>query len=172
MRAWQGLVAQGPPEMGMALISGQESPAEMLALAWSLEANLRRFYQTLGGRRGEPELKEACGRLAAAEQAHLDKIGAALEALGGQPGAGDQQVGDTTEGGFSVEELLAPDAPAMSSASEVLQAALGIEAQALDLYFRFSAKSERGEVKELLLGLVDDEKGHLRLLGEYLDRQA
>jgi rubrerythrin len=47
IRAWQGLVAEGIPEAGMAYFSPAARPEEMIALAWLLEDGSRKFYESL-----------------------------------------------------------------------------------------------------------------------------
>ena len=41
MRAWEGLQASGPQKLNMDLVRGDESPAEMVRLSYSLESGLQ-----------------------------------------------------------------------------------------------------------------------------------
>jgi hypothetical protein len=47
--AWDGLVAAGPPEAGMARFAAAASAEELIALAWYLEAGSRTFYGRIAG---------------------------------------------------------------------------------------------------------------------------
>ena len=45
LRAWQGMVAHGPPEAGMAFFSPAADAEEIVGLAWALEEGSKLFYQ-------------------------------------------------------------------------------------------------------------------------------
>ncbi len=45
IRAWQGMVAHGIPEAGMAYFSPAANAEELVGLAWSLEEGSKIFYQ-------------------------------------------------------------------------------------------------------------------------------
>jgi hypothetical protein len=47
IRAWEGLVAEGIPEAGMAYFSSTARGKEMIALAWLLEDGSCKFYESL-----------------------------------------------------------------------------------------------------------------------------
>ena len=44
IKAWQGVKAVGPVELNLDLIRGDESPLEIISLAYGMEEALRRFY--------------------------------------------------------------------------------------------------------------------------------
>ncbi len=44
INAWEGRVAEGVPEAGMAYFSSATQPEELLGLAWLLEDGSRKFY--------------------------------------------------------------------------------------------------------------------------------
>lgn len=48
--AWNGLVSRAEVDQGTYLIEGDESPEEVIALAYGLEAATHRFYQDLTDR--------------------------------------------------------------------------------------------------------------------------
>ncbi len=43
-----------------------------------------------------------------------------------------------------------------------------LEAQAMDLYMRYAERSEDQQVKDILFKLADEEKAHLKSLGDLL----
>jgi rubrerythrin len=45
-----------------------------------------------------------------------------------------------------------------------------LEAQAMDLYMRYAEKSEDSEVKKVLFKMANEEKAHLKSLGDLLDK--
>ncbi|MCP4666961.1 MAG: sulfurtransferase, partial [Deltaproteobacteria bacterium] len=61
---------------------------------------------------------------------------------------------------------------AMNTASGVLNIAMMLETQALDLYLRYSQKVEEEKSKTLLHNIADEEKAHLKSLGRLMDASA
>ena len=47
-----------------------------------------------------------------------------------------------------------------------------LEAQAMDLYMRYAQRSEDPEVKNLLFDMANEEKAHLKSLGDLLDKRV
>ena len=44
---WNGLKAEGPVELNMDMISGDETPAAIIKLAYGMEQSLADFYRTV-----------------------------------------------------------------------------------------------------------------------------
>ncbi len=70
LNAWNGLVATGEPDAGMAYFSDKNKPEEIIALAWSLEEGARLYYSGIEEMMNENSSKELFGTLAAAEVRH------------------------------------------------------------------------------------------------------
>jgi len=45
-----------------------------------------------------------------------------------------------------------------------------LEAQGMDLYLRYAERSENTRVREILFGMAEDEKAHLKSLGNLLEK--
>jgi rubrerythrin len=60
--------------------------------------------------------------------------------------------------------------PAFKTAAVVIDFAMMLEAQSMDLYMRYAEKNEDSEVKEILFNLAQEEKAHLKSLGDLLDK--
>jgi rubrerythrin len=45
-----------------------------------------------------------------------------------------------------------------------------LEAQGMDLYMRYADKSEDAQVKEILYKMADEEKTHLKSLGDLFEK--
>jgi rubrerythrin len=73
------------------------------------------------------------------------------------------------EGGFRFADFIRENEPLLKSPAQVLETALMLETQALDLYLRFAAKMEDRDAKKVLFRLGDEEKAHLAVLGRLLD---
>jgi rubrerythrin len=69
------------------------------------------------------------------------------------------------EGGFHQEEFLKENASSLGSIAGMLDLSMMLETQALDLYLRFAAKIKETETKNILYRLADEEKSHLKALG-------
>jgi rubrerythrin len=46
-----------------------------------------------------------------------------------------------------------------------------LEAQALDLYMRYADKSQDNQAEQMLFKMADEEKAHLKSLGELLEQK-
>ena len=73
------------------------------------------------------------------------------------------------EAGFNIEGFTQHNALFLDNPHHVIDLAMMLETQALDLYLRFSQKSENRDTKQVLFKLADEEKTHLALLGRWLD---
>jgi rubrerythrin len=174
IKAWQGLTAVGPAETGMALLTGKETPVEIIFMALGLEEGLRTFYDDMARRTGSPTISELFGRLAAIEVRHKAKLLELYAIHTGSEASMDsidsQVMADTMEGGLTAEEFLKVNQPAMQTNQEVVAMAMTIEAQALDLYMRQARKLDDHTSREILQGLADDEKAHLAALGKLMEK--
>jgi rubrerythrin len=174
IKAWQGLLAKGPAEAGMALLTGKETSIQIIIMALGLEEGLRAFYDDMAQKAGNPVISELFGQLAVIEAGHKTKL-LALHAIhldtGATPEAIEQRLmKDTMEGGLTSEEFIKLNQPAMQTHQEVVAMAMTIEAQALDLYMRQARKLNDRASREILQGLADDEKAHLAALGKLMEK--
>jgi len=60
---------------------------------------------------------------------------------------------------------LAQNKPAMNTISDVLDVAMMIETQALDLYLRYSQKAKDQKSEGVMYDIAEEEKAHLAALG-------
>src|SRR5512136_1800059 len=72
--AWQGLKAFGPAEMGMIALRGNESPQEVIILAYGMEQGLADFYARVLGMTQDSEVQKILGKLVQIEEKHKDKL--------------------------------------------------------------------------------------------------
>jgi len=167
--AWQGAVASGAPDAGMALLSGRESPREILLAALGMEAALEAFYTSLAA--ATVETSSVFKRLAGYEKRHLHHIHTLYR----------QETGDSSplatllagaapelEGGRPGEDFLRQLGVPPASPEEALELAASIEAQAFDLYTRLARQSEPPEKVALLITLAQEEKQHLRTVASLM----
>lgn len=172
--AWEGGAAAGPPDMGMFIFRGDESPAEMAALAYGLEEGLRRFYQILADRSEDNEAADMFLKLSGYEAKHKDKIFELYSSLASTPrdreSLEDHIASDIMEGGWTIESFMDEHEGHFADIAQVLDLALTIEIQALDLYLRFTQKSVDENSVEIIHRIAAEEKMHLarleRLMGD------
>ncbi len=176
MTAWSGETAVGPVEAGMLRFRGDETPLEVLRMAYGMETALGAFYTDMAGKTAEKEIAETFTRLAGFEDRHrnmvlalyrkLDDAGARREDL-----EKDADFGEL-EGGLTGRDYLGTIGGAPEGPAEVLELAMNIEAQALDLYMRFAARIGSGESEAVLVKLAAEEKRHLKALAALMDRAS
>ncbi|MEJ2715718.1 MAG: ferritin family protein [Deltaproteobacteria bacterium] len=167
--AWNGQVATGPVELNMDLVRGDESPTEITRLAYGMEMSLGNFYQTMGQRMEDKEVIELLSQLASIEEKHkqyLLEMLRSIEHAEVDQAALESDISTTIlEGGFDTDEFITKNEEFMRTVTGLLDVAMMLEAQALDLYLRFAEKIESGDATEILYKIGDEEKGHLAALG-------
>jgi len=177
MMAWTGAAAGGPESKGLDILGGADTPQAILRAAYGMELLLGRYYADMAEKIEDKETAETFRRLAGFEEKHKVRIFQLLkrhdpdadkEALDKAAGEGGRE--DGLEGGMSAGEYLENLGGEPEDAAEVLELAMNIEAQALDLYARFAEREDAAENRELLLQLSEEEKRHLKALGVLMDR--
>lgn len=173
LRAWDGAKAAGPPQQGLFLLSGQETTAGLLAVAYGLERQLGKFYGQLAAQLADPGARELFQQLGRVEEKHMAQVRAMFEQAGPSPEeqqALEGQSQGSLEGGFTPGELLKAYPPASLDREQAISLAMMIETQAMDLYLRM-AQSRQGRAKEALMELAEQEKDHLARLGRLMDQE-
>ncbi|EPR37432.1 Rhodanese-like protein [Desulfovibrio sp. X2] len=171
MSAWQGAAAEGDTAQGLEYLPEDASAADVLALAYAMEANLGTFY-AMCAESADAGAREAFERLARFEEGHKAMV---LRLAREHDPVFDKdallaRAADTAavEGGFAPQEASARLCAMPAPAADVLETAMAFEAQALDLYMRASARAEGEEAARLLRTLADEEKRHLQVLDRML----
>ena len=174
--AWEGKRAEGPVELNMDMVRGDETPAEIIRLAYGMEHSLGEFYKAAKSTTKDAEVAELLGTLSDVENKHkayLIKLGESIDPVGTSAEKLETEVASKTlEGGFDSTEFLQRNDRFMQSIPDLLDLSMMVETQALDLYFRFAGKTENDHTKEVLYKISDEEKGHLAALGELRDARA
>lgn len=174
IKAWNGLKATGPEEEGLEIFTGNEEFGDAVSLAYTMEDGLQGFYQTLALDASTDELKDLFKKLATFEGKHKARL--ADEYRTSDEGGGFEEdipldiPAGIMEGGGMVFEFLEKVKPYLDSPTDVLQLAMSLETQAYDLYGRMAQKSTKDSTKALFMKLVDEEKGHLAMLSQELDK--
>jgi len=176
IRAWEGAVAQGPVELNLDLVRGDETPVEIIKVAYGMEKTLGGFYRRVGDQTADAELGRLLDTLASIEEKHkqyLMELYLSVEPSGPPAEEFERDVDSTVmEGGFRTDEFIRTNERFLKSVPDVLDLSMMLEAQALDLYIRFSQKTANEETRAILSRIADEEKGHLTALGRLRDKQG
>ena len=172
-KAWKSDRAIGREDQGLELFSGQESPAEALIIAYSMEYGLREYYLTMIPWVENQDARALFEKLADIEIKHQERILDEYCSITGTEV--DCEIFQSTkvvpavEGGLTTEEYVQLYRPDLESVEEIIGLAMAIEAQALDLYQRAAEMSDNEESKKVLLQIANEEKAHLAQLGQLFD---
>ncbi|MFH1993396.1 MAG: rhodanese-like domain-containing protein [Pseudomonadota bacterium] len=172
-KSWQGRAAFGTEEKGLELFSGNESPEKTLIVAYSLEAGLRDFYVTIAPKVNNTSARQLFQKLSEIETRHQERIyNEYLKITGKSQNRNEfekQIVTKTIEGGLTTEEYTRLFSMDPESATDIIELAMSIEAQALDLYMRAAEKSQNDQSREMLTQITDEEQAHLKELGKLIE---
>jgi sulfur-carrier protein adenylyltransferase/sulfurtransferase len=170
INAWNGITADGPVELNLDMVRGDETPIEIIKLAYRMEDALGDFYRTVSSMTDDKELANLANKLASIEDKHkgfLVNLLQTMDASGISVAVLEADISPfLMEGGFSGQELIEKNRTVLKSVSDLLDLSMMVEAQALDLYLRFAGKMEDESSQEALRRIADEEKSHLAALGK------
>jgi rhodanese-related sulfurtransferase/rubrerythrin len=173
--AWQDEYAVGPKDLGMMYLSGSETPIQIVVVAYAMERNLGVFFTQMASSAERIEIVDTFRQLARFERDHkatLFKIAKNLDpSLKDEEELEKRASVDALEGGITAESFMEQNEDYLQTSRGIIEAAMMIEAQALDLYMRYADKTDNEEAKKLLHRLAREEKSHLKLLGRLMDRK-
>lgn len=175
IRAWNGLKVKGPENEGLEIFTGDEEFGDAVSLAYIMEDGLQGFYQALAPDAESDAMKDLFLKLASVEGKHKVALADEYRKVNAGVGGFEEDIpldipAGIMEGGGMVFEFLEKVKPFLNTTQDVLQMAMTLETQAYDLYSRMAQKSTHESTKGLFLKLVDEEKGHLALLAQELDK--
>ena len=171
INAWNGLVAEGACEAGLAYFSRASGVEELISLSFALEEGNRAFYERIA--------KEASGEdsaffqsLVLAEERHkhtLRELYARSSGREEEPAPPDgMEAGTFLEGGIPLGDALswAREKPQ----GEILEFAIAMEANSLDRYIKMGREVGDERSKEGFRSLAREEQAHLVRMTSLLDR--
>jgi rubrerythrin len=168
--AWNGLVSRTEVDHGIYLIEGGESPEEVIALAYGLEAATHRFYEDLAEGATDRDTKSLFAELAQDEIYHRDELWKRYKAVAGEGKTREAFetgiVAKTLEDGRTADQILALYPNWIEQPREALELAMSLETDSLDLYLRMAQKSDNRETTAVFNDLAKEEKKHLRRVGD------
>lgn len=148
----------------------------MLIVVFGMEEGMRSLYQRLSRAVPDPDAAALFRELSELEVGHKQAVYDLYRAAGGELATIEAMEGrasrDVMEGGLNPDEILEAIQPKARSIEDVLSYAMMLETQALDLYLRFSQHGENEATTKMLRELADQEKSHLKVLGDLLEKRA
>ena len=175
IKAWEKATATGTEEQGMEHFSGMETAEDSIVIAYGLEEGLREFYLTMETKSSDEDARAVFFKLAELESSHQKRLLELYTEITGkkvtQEDFSQSIVSPALEGGMTTEEYLERFHTDLNSMTDILSLAMGIEAQALDLYQRASTKAENQKASEALLQIASEERIHLQSLADFMDKQ-
>ena len=173
IKAWDDPVAFGSEEQGLDLLTGNESVEEALIIAYSLEAGLQDFYVTMIDKVDADEVKSLFRKLSDIEVIHQNRILKEYVLITGKEIDRDtfesEQVEKAVEGGLTTDEYIRLFKPDLNVLSDIVDLAMSIEAQALDLYTRVANRSTDERSRGALSKIAEEERVHLEQLAKLMD---
>ena len=152
IKAWNGEKAIMGEEKGLELFTGTETLEETLTIAYGLELGLEEFYISMMETAKNKLVENLFEKLSKIEVKHRDRIFNEYIRVTGSSISREefasQEVSYMSEGGMSTEEYIEIFEPDHESPEGVIDMAMSIEAQALDLYFRASERLDDNESKK------------------------
>ena len=159
--------------MGRVALTGDESALEVIAFAYGMEQGLGEFYSSAAEMIEDKDVAGLLRKLARIEENHKQKlfdIYMTLNTTGKRRETFEAEIkSEMMEGGFTTEEFLEKNRPAMETTADIISLAMMLETQALDLYLRYSQKAEDKESRKVLYRIAEDEKAHLAALGDMME---
>jgi len=172
MNAWNGLVAGGAYETGLAYFPHAARAEEMISLSFALEEGNRVFYDRISRDVKEEEAASIFRLLGQAEERHketLRELHARVSGKGGDPEHPEEmEAGRFLEGGAPLEETLVWVQG--KTVEEILELAIAMEANSLDRYIKMGRAVADERSREVFLALSREEQKHLERMTSLLDR--
>lgn len=173
IKAWKGERAFFGEEKGLELFTGEESSDQTLITAYGLEMGLEEFYISMIDKVKSEDVKELFQKLSLIEVKHRERIYGEYIRISGKDVSQEEFMSGlvipASEGGMSTEEYMQFFKTDLESYEAVIELAMSIEAQALDLYFRASERADNDESRKFLLQMADEERSHLVQLGQLIE---
>ncbi len=160
----------------MSLLKGSETTQEIIILAYGMEAGLGEFYSAIAEGMDDQEVVHILTHLAAMEEKHKQNLFDLY--LSYDPDIVDRERFETNiaskvmEGGFTTQEFLEKNRDSTKTVPDVLNIAMMLETQALDLYMRYAEKVKVEQNKSVFYDIAEQEKAHLRSLGNLMEEKV
>lgn len=176
IHAWGKETAIGTQDSGMYLFDDVTDVESAIVIGFGLEEGLREFYLKMVEKTDNEEAKKLFTMLADIEILHQQQLLKIYKDVTGKSSTMEEFSAKVSEpameGGLSTDEYISRFYPDLNKVTDILDLAMSIEAQALDLYFRAAEKASDEKVKGALKQIEKEERTHIEKLAEYMDKVA
>lgn len=169
IKAWNGWKGFGDYEQGLDLFMNAEDLKEVLEVAYVMEKALGDFYLDMASRVTSPKAADLFSKLASVEDKHSQTVAARLQAVTGNAPLPEVGPDAAPEGGLSTAEYMRRLGTDTESPRDVVDFAMALEAQAMDLYTRAAENAPDDASREALERMALEERGHLKHLAVLMD---
>ena len=165
---WNGAEAIGDEQFGLEyFVNGDFSST--FAMAYQMELNLKQFYLLLSEDCSTDAEKDMLNQMALFEDGHMAKLQSRYKNQYDSSAPLENTAG-ILEGGIDPDEMRSALAGQLGSEENVLQLAMKLEAQALDLYSRLAREHKGDEIVLFFNEMAHEEQAHLQRLSKQLDK--
>lgn len=168
IKAWNGWTGFGNYDEGLELFDGVASVEQALDIAYGMEAALHEYYAAMAATVRNSEAATLFKKLAAIETMHMRSVARRMAEIAGKEPQDPGIAGPAIEGGRPTQDYMDRLFLDVESPTDVVEFAMAIEAQALDLYSR-AARQCDGATRDFLLEMAGEEKAHLKSLGKLMN---
>jgi rhodanese-related sulfurtransferase/rubrerythrin len=176
IKAWEGLTSEGPADMGMSALKGDATVDEIIVFAYGMEQGLGDFYRTLADKTDDRAVSGLFISLSKVEEKHKERLFNIYlrldKTVSDREGFELKAADGVLEGGFTTQEFLEKNRHALDTIPDIINIAMMLEAQSLDLYMRYSQRIVDDKGKEVFFSLADEEKAHLASLGSLMEKKV
>lgn len=178
--AWNGAAAVGSADVGLFLFDDIEGTEQFFMVAYGMEELLRRFYMDSAARKGlDQDSRAMLRKLSGNEVTHEDVIYTLYRRNVSDPlerqafhaiavgSVADPDGEHPLEGGVEADELTPGASYGLGDLEDILDFAMMAEAQAMDLYTRFSRRDISDDLRPHVELLAREEKAHLKVVSKY-----
>ncbi|OBQ52711.1 rhodanese-like domain-containing protein [Halodesulfovibrio spirochaetisodalis] len=166
---WEGWESIGTYDQGLELFNGLESLEEVLLIAYRMELALGEFYTDMAARVSNQEAASLFQKLASIEAKHKANVISQYTELTGNSFPENIDADGAFEGGLTTAEYIARLGSDMEKPLDIIEFAMSVEGQAMDLYMRAADKAPSEAAKKALLQIASEEKAHLNSLAAVMD---
>ncbi len=163
---WQGHRVAGEEDRGLEyFLQGDFSSA--FKMAYHMEKGLKQVYLVMADRATEAASRELLQYMARLEDGHMARLRSRYSMKAAD--LPEEEAADLAEGGMAARDLAESFAAHLGSREEIIELAMRLEAQALDLYSRLARRHSEPALQSFFLQMAGEEQGHLDRLAREMD---
>ena len=173
--AYNGLVANGPPEAGVFCFPENMAPEQLIAMAWYIEDGSQRYFDAVKDVTQDPDIKDIFISLTDHKIAHKESLFQLFQKISGQTGEDDFPTSVLQRPPHKVMAgcVSVPEAVNWSKDKEIadiLDLVIGLEANTFDLYLKLARQVESDRARSVFMELSEEEVRHLEQLASIFEK--